>query len=307
MEYLYLLNFLLKVKGFLLYLLGGSLFKLLSIVALFIVLFSFLEESEILLSIFVPIMIYSNPDADRYKILSDCKDNTGTYMWTHKESGKRYVGSAVNLSNRLKNYFFKSYLERSKSMYICNALLHHGFSAFTLTIYEYIEISNLSKEEAKKLILELEQFYFDVLQPEYNILKTAGSSLGFTHSSETKALMSLAKSGKNHPMFGKKRHNHPREMYAKTHSTESIALMRKAKLGILFTEEHKRRIWESRIKKVFTYTLDPDTKTLILHKSFNNNIEAMEFFDCSRRTISNYLNTNKLYKKQWILSSSKLD
>ncbi len=119
--------------------------------------------------------------------------------------------------------------------------------------------------------------------------------------------MSMAKSGENHPMFGRKGDNSPRGMYAKTHSTESIALMSKAKIGIPFTEEHKARISESKIKKVFIYTLDFDSKDLILHKSFNTCIEAMEFFNCSRRTISSYLDKNKLYKKQWILSSSKLD
>jgi len=33
-------------------------------------------------------------------------------------------------------------------MYIYNALLVHGYSAFTLTILEYLDITNLSKEEA---------------------------------------------------------------------------------------------------------------------------------------------------------------
>ena len=51
-------------------------------------------------------------------------------------------------------------------MYICNALFHHGYSAFTLTIYEYIDTSQLSKEEAKKLNLALDQFYLDTLLPK---------------------------------------------------------------------------------------------------------------------------------------------
>lgn len=35
-------------------------------------------------------------------------------------------------------------------MYIYNALLHYGYGAFSLSILEYIDISNLSKEDAKK-------------------------------------------------------------------------------------------------------------------------------------------------------------
>jgi hypothetical protein len=55
---------------------------------------------------------------------------------------------------------------------------------------EYIDVSNLPKEEARKLILEREQYYLDLLKPEYNILKVAGSSLGFKHSEESRALRS---------------------------------------------------------------------------------------------------------------------
>jgi hypothetical protein len=55
------------------------------------------------------------------------------------------------------------------------------------------------------LILEREQYYLDLIFLEddsytYSILKVASSSLGFNHSDETKALISEAMSGKNHPM-----------------------------------------------------------------------------------------------------------
>ena len=61
-------------------------------------------------------------------------------MWTHNVSGKRYLGSAFDLSKRMYLYFFIKYLECNKSIYISNALLHHGNSSFSLTILEYIDI-----------------------------------------------------------------------------------------------------------------------------------------------------------------------
>lgn len=104
---------------------------------------------------------------------------------------------------------------------------------------------NLSKEDARKLILEQEQqlFYIDFLEPEYNILKKAGSSLGFKLSAESKVLMSLAKSGENHPMYGK---NHSAEAIAKmseakigkTHSAETKALMSKTHKSIDRTRDN---------------------------------------------------------------------
>lgn len=56
------------------------------------------------------------------------------------------------------------------------ALLKYGYSNFRLEILEYC---------GKKETLSREQYYFDLLKPEDNILKTAGSTLGFKHSQET--------------------------------------------------------------------------------------------------------------------------
>jgi group I intron endonuclease len=61
-------------------------------------------------------------------------------------------------------------------MYIYKAILKHGHSNFSLEILEYCEPSK---------VLEREQYYIDLLKPEYNILKTAGSSLGNTHSEDS--------------------------------------------------------------------------------------------------------------------------
>ena len=105
-----------------------------------------------------PVMIYINAETDKLKILSDNKGRTGIYQWQHVESGNIYVGSGMDLSARIKSYFSESSLNRNKNMYICNALLHHGHSSFSLTILEYIDISNLSLEKARSLIQERVQF-----------------------------------------------------------------------------------------------------------------------------------------------------
>lgn len=109
-------------------------------------------------------MIYSNADSDKSKIKSDLKGKSGIYLWTHKESGKTYIGSAADLSKRLKNYFNKSYLELNKTMYISRALLLHSYDSFSLTILESIEIKEFSKSEVRKYILEREQFYLDIFR-----------------------------------------------------------------------------------------------------------------------------------------------
>jgi hypothetical protein len=89
---------------------------------------------------FVPVIIYDNADINKLQIISENSSKAGIYQWTHKKSGKIYVGSAVDLSKRLKNYYIKSYLNRHKSMYIYNAILYHDYSLFSLPILEYIDI-----------------------------------------------------------------------------------------------------------------------------------------------------------------------
>lgn len=59
---------------------------------------------------------------------------------------------------------------------IYSALLKYGYSNFKLEVLEYCD---------SEVLLSKEQEYLDIYCPEYNILKKAGSSLGFTHSAET--------------------------------------------------------------------------------------------------------------------------
>jgi hypothetical protein len=62
------------------------------------------------------------------------------------------------------------------SMIICKALIKYGYSNFKLEILEYCTIEDIRARE---------QYYLDILKPEYNLLPTAGSSLGFKHSEES--------------------------------------------------------------------------------------------------------------------------
>lgn len=112
----------------------------------------------------MPVIVYSNTETNKSKILTENKSLAGIYKWTHISSGRDYIGSSC-LSQRFSNYFSKPYLELNKSMHICNALALYGYSKFylygypkfSLTILKYIDITNLSKEEARLLILLSEQ------------------------------------------------------------------------------------------------------------------------------------------------------
>lgn len=76
-------------------------------------------------------------------------------------------------------YFDLRYLVKSNRP-IERALLSYGFSNFSLEILEYC---------SKNDVLSREQHYMDLLKPEYNIVKTAGSTIGYKHTPETMAKM----------------------------------------------------------------------------------------------------------------------
>ncbi len=60
----------------------------------------------------VPIASYNNnSDVLKMDILTENKNKTGIYIWTNNLTNKSYIGSAIDLSNRLKNYYNISYLE----------------------------------------------------------------------------------------------------------------------------------------------------------------------------------------------------
>jgi group I intron endonuclease len=247
-------------------------------------------------NIFVSSVVYNNAEEYKHLILADNNNKAGIYLWTHRESSKKYIGSSVNLSRRLSYYFSKN-INKYKTSKIYNALLSYGFSAFSLTILEYTYIANFPKDEAKKLIIEREQHYIDSILPEYNILKTAGSLLGFQHSSSTIVKFKKSKGNENNPMFGK------------FHSEETILKMSAIKKGKAKSEETKLKIGLTNSKKLYIFVNDPlsDSRLKILFKFFDNYSEAANYLNCSKRTISTYLDKNKPLNKKWFLFSKDIN
>jgi hypothetical protein len=75
---------------------------------------------------------YENADTDKLRILSENRDKMGVYMWINLETGKRYIGSSVNLKRRFLSYYNVNRLMEEASMVINRALLKYGYAQFTL-------------------------------------------------------------------------------------------------------------------------------------------------------------------------------
>lgn len=132
----------------------------------------------------VPVISYINADADKSLIYDKNKGRSGIYRWNNLITGKSYIGSSINLTGRLANYYYAAYvkkrLEKGSSI-IYSSILKYGYSNFSLDILEYCE---------PNLLISREQFYIDHLKPDYYILSTAGPRMGSIQSQETKQSIS---------------------------------------------------------------------------------------------------------------------
>lgn len=234
-------------------------------------------------------------ERDKELAIKENRGKSGIYRWVNTLTGETYVGSAVNLSKRFHIYFnqksIERILERSNS-HILAAILKYGYSNFKLEVLEYCDSS--------KTILR-EQYYLDFLYPEYNILQTAGSSLGRVTSEHTKLKISKALTGRSLSEEVKQKRSLSQK--GRTYSEETRQLFREQRLGkdSLFlgkkhTEETKLKMSEALGDKIEVF--NTETKETII---YNSNYKAAEALNCSEATIRNYVKNGKLYKGIYML------
>jgi group I intron endonuclease len=110
----------------------------------------------------IPEVIYANAETDKSIIYEENINKSGVFRLVNRINGKSYVGSSMSLSNTFSIYYSLSSLKREVkgSIIIYRALLKYGYSNFSLDILEYCE---------KDVLIEREQYYIDLIKPEYNI------------------------------------------------------------------------------------------------------------------------------------------
>jgi len=243
----------------------------------------------------IALISYADALSERKVILKNNNNKSGVYRWINLVNGKSYVGSSVNLGYRLKQYYSVSYLNRKKSASsISRALVKYGHSNFKLEILEYCEADRL-------IILEREQHYINLLKPEYNILKIAGSPLGYKHTEESLAKMRNRKLSKEHLDIVLTRilsDDHKAAVKkARTnsiHSADARAKMR----NFIHSEETKAKLSQrltnynlSKGHKIEITNIVENTKTV-----YESIRKAAISLNTNHSTIRNYIKSGKLYK-----------
>lgn len=108
---------------------------------------------------------------------------SGVYTIKNSVNGKQYIGSSTNMTRRWKNHVSKLRLGTHSNHHLQSAFDKYGSDAF---LFVPLMICD------PKDVLIYEQFFLNILNPEYNNRIKAESNLGLKLSNETRAKMSAA-------------------------------------------------------------------------------------------------------------------
>lgn len=112
---------------------------------------------------------------------------SGIYKITNKTTNRFYIGSAINFDRRKLEHFRKLRNDIHENIHLQRLYNKYGEDDFEI---------ELILECEKQILLQQEQIFINNLNPEINICKTAGSSLGRFHSKESREKMSVNRKGK---------------------------------------------------------------------------------------------------------------
>jgi hypothetical protein len=105
-------------------------------------------------------------EANKPTVTNLVKNKAGIYMFINKINKKFYIGKTSNLIERINHYSNITYLKNNPSKFN-NALLKFKSNNFSFVLIENCNIKDLKFKE---------QFYIDMLKPQYNIRKVTCKS-----------------------------------------------------------------------------------------------------------------------------------
>lgn len=204
------------------------------------------------------------------------------YMATNRINGKQYVGQTVSsLKIRKTKHIREALAESCNSYYFQRAIKKYGQENFDWKILheDVINIDNLNRLEIFYI------GYYDTFKNGYNLTEGGGGKVGCIvsietrkilarinkgkkHTKKSKLKMSMARRGKNNPMYGVRLCGKDNHMYGKH-----------------FSEEAKRKNSEAHMGKGKGKN-NPAAKAIIADNIyFDTSREAAKFFGVSHTAI----------------------
>ena len=162
---------------------------------------------------------------------------SGIYSIRNTVSGRRYIGSAINIRQRWHSHrsLLLNGIHHSKTL--LRSWLKHGETAFVFEVIEAVE--------DKSKLIEREQFWineFNAADPKtgFNMSPTAGSCIGFRHSDATRKKMSRLRNGVPKSEIGKR--NITEALVNKNKSLEMREKVRASKIAFYSNPENRKQL-----------------------------------------------------------------
>lgn len=102
------------------------------------------------------------------KINSNIRGLSGVYQILNIINGKKYIGSSVDLYNRLHSYLSLAKKGKVHNLHLQSSFDKYGIENFSVSIIEKLDTQGLTKDAVKEKLIVLEQKWVNLLSPEYN-------------------------------------------------------------------------------------------------------------------------------------------
>lgn len=218
------------------------------------------------------------------KIQFELKEKCGIYMIVNLKNGKRYVGSSVDIYNRIHEHVHNLNRNKAHNKHLQNSWNKYGQECFIYSILEYCDVS---------IRFEREQYYIDCIKPEYNLTLNVVANFGHSVTDSTKE--KISKTLKQKYASGEitiYRQNHAwKKTYIyniKTYKLEAVCDCA-ADAGKILRKNKDRHVIENNLYR---------NRYIITYSELKNMNELVNYIN------KNYLNINSKFGKYLICENS---
>ena len=219
---------------------------------------------------FMPVKGWSIEDIKNLKETELKTDKSGIYSIKSLKNKRVYIGSAINISNRISEHIKTLKQDNHHNIHLQRVWNKYGEKDLEFNILYFCKEDDLLKNEQKFIDKYQEKIGWDNM---FNICPKAGSSFGRECLEETKKKISLAQTGKKAWNKGltketderiKKyadaskgkimnwKNGHPKGMLGKKHNEITKDKIGSSQRGILKSKEHNIKNSKAHKGKIFT-------------------------------------------------------
>jgi group I intron endonuclease len=156
---------------------------------------------------------------------------SGVYILENVMTGNFYIGLSKNLAKRKGRHFYVLRNGMKGNIRISDDCKKYGVESFDFKVLEYCDECDL---------LEKEQYYFELMMPQYNVWKSVYNAKGRTYTNEQLEYFKNTAHGpknlENHSNVLKEAWKRRKEKYTPAELHEKMS---KARTGIKHSEETK--------------------------------------------------------------------